>query len=35
MNKVLAVIGLVVGLFLVPFGIGIPMVLISARELSK
>ena len=35
MNKLLAVIGLVVGLCFVPFGIGIPMILISARELSK
>ena len=35
MNKLLAIVGLVMGLFLVPFGVGIPMILISARELSK
>jgi hypothetical protein len=35
MNKLLAVIGLVVGICLVPAGVGIPMVLISVRELTK
>jgi len=35
MNKLLAIIGLVVGFCLVPAGVGIPMVLISLRELSK
>lgn len=35
MNKLLAVIGLVVGLFFAPFGVGIPMICISLRELSK
>jgi hypothetical protein len=35
MNKVVAMVGLVMGLCFVPFGVGIPMVLISVRELMK
>lgn len=35
MSKLLGVVLLVSGLFLVPFGIGIPMMLFGCRELNK
>jgi hypothetical protein len=35
MNKLVAIIGLIAGIMLIPAGIGIPMVVMSVRELTK
>ncbi len=36
MNKILALLGLVMGLFFLPFfGAGIPVIYVSCRELMK
>ena len=36
MNKIMALLGLVMGVFFLPFfGVGIPMIMVSLKELMK